>query len=219
MTGRRLSAFIDALVAGRRPGSYRADEEDAEILRAAITLRAARPGDAKPDDQFVADLYQRLADEAGPDQAPVADIRPIRLPRGRAALVSVAAGLVLVGGTAAVTEALSSTSLSPAAVQAPHGNVVRTGTFETADGRVMGQIVAYRGSPSWVFMNVGGSNYEGTITCKLQVDNGTTVAVGAFDLRGGTGEFSRNIQVDIGKLRGAKLVNSAGVIVASATFA
>jgi hypothetical protein len=218
VTGRRLTAFIDALVAGRRPGNYRADPEDAEVLRTAITLRAARPGDAVPDPQFVSDLFSHLAEEASPDPAPVRDIRSVRLPRGRAALVSVAAGLVLVGGTAAVTEALTPGALSPAAVQVPHGSVVRTGTFETADGRVMGQIVAYRGSPSWVFMNVGGSNYQGTITCKLQVDNGTTVAVGAFELRGGTGEFSRNIQVDTNKLRGAKLVDPSGAIVASATF-
>ena len=219
MTGRRLSDFIDALVAGRRPRNYRADPEDVEVLRAAITLRAARPGDAAPDQQFVSDLYERLADEANPAEAPAPDIRPVRLPRRRAALVSVAAGLALVGGTAAVTEALTPASLSPAAVQAPAGNAVRTATFETADGRVMGQIVAYRGSPSWVFMNVGGSNYEGTITCKLQVANGTTVAVGDFVLHDGTGEFSRNIQVDTSNLRGAKLVDPSGAIVASATFA
>ena len=219
MTRRRLSAFIDALVAGRRPRSYRADPEDAEVLRAAITLRGARPGDAVPDEQFVSDLYARLADEASPAQTPAPDIRPVRLSHRRAALVSVAAGLVLVGGTAAVTEAVTSASLSPAAVQVPRGTVVRTATFETADGRVMGQIVAYRGNPSWVFMNVGGSNYQGTITCKLQVANGTTVAVGDFVLHGGTGEFSRNIQVDTSKLRGAKLVDPSGVIVASATFA
>ena len=59
----RLSAFIDALVDGRRPGKLRADPEDVAVLRTAIALRAARPGDAIPDEQFVSDLYASLAED------------------------------------------------------------------------------------------------------------------------------------------------------------
>jgi hypothetical protein len=216
MSRRRLSDFIDALADGRRPGKFEADPEDVEVLRTAITLRAARPGDAVPDEQFVSDLYETLAATENSEIVPIT--RPTRMRRGRVALAAVAASAVLVGGTAAVTEALTSAAV-PAAVQAPHGSAVRTGTFETADGRVMGQIVVYRGNPSWVFMNVDGSSYTGPIMCQLQVANGTTVAVGNFQLQGGTGQFSRTIQVDIGHLRGAKLVDASGAIVASATFA
>jgi hypothetical protein len=213
---RRLSAFIDALVDGRRPQGFRADPDDADVVRTAIGLRAARPGDSQPDEQFVSALYERLANE---QPAEVISIdRPVRLRRGRAALAAVAASVVLVGGTAVATEAFNQAG-APAAIQAPQGRVLRTGTFETTDNRVMGQIVAYRGNPSWVFMNVGGSNYSGPITCKLQVENGSTVAVGVFHLHGGMGQFSRTIQVDIGSLRGAKLVSSSGSVVAAATFA
>jgi hypothetical protein len=212
---RRLSAFIDAIVDGRRPPGFRADPDDVDVLRAAIGLRAARPGDSQPDEQFVSALYERLANE---QPAEVISIdRPVRLRRGRAALAAVAASVVLVGGTAVATEAFNQAG-APAAIQAPQGRVLRTGTFETTDNRVMGQIVAYRGNPSWVFMNVGGSNYSGPITCKLQVENGSTVAVGVFHLHSGMGQFSRTIQVDIGSLRGAKLVSSSGSVVASATF-
>jgi hypothetical protein len=212
---RRLNDFIDALVEGRRPRSFRADPEDAAVVRTAIGLRAARPGDSKPDERFVSALYERLASEQTPAIIPID--RPVKLRRRRAALAAVAAGVVLVGGTAAATEALNQAS-APAAIQAPHGKILRTGTFETTDNRVMGQIVAYRGNPSWVFMNVDGSNYSGPITCKLQVENGSTVAVGVFHLHGGMGQFSRTLQVDIGSLRGAKLVSSSGSVVASATF-
>lgn len=216
MNRRRLSAFIDAIVDGRRPPGFRADPDDVDVLRAAIGLRAARPGDSQPDEQFVSALYERLANE---QPAEVISIdRPVRLRRGRAALAAVAASVVLVGGTAVATEAFNQAG-APAAIQAPQGRVLRTGTFETTDNRVMGQIVAYRGNPSWVFMNVGGSNYSGPITCKLQVENGSTVAVGVFHLHGGMGQFSRTIQVDIGSLRGAKLVSSSGSVVAAATFA
>ncbi|MGA8369004.1 MAG: hypothetical protein WB765_02645 [Acidimicrobiales bacterium] len=217
MTSRRLSTFLDAVAAGRRPRPFEADPEDEAILRTALTLRAGRPGDANPDEQFVSDLYEKLADQASSPVVPIG--RPVKVRRRRATLAAVAAGVVLVGGTAVATEAFNQGSVTPAAVQAPQGKSVRTGTFETSDGRVMGQIVAYQGNPSWVFMNVNGSDYNGPIVCKLQVANGSTVAVGAFELRRGTGEFSRNIQVDIARLRGAKLVTSSGTIVASTTFA
>ena len=36
MTTRRLSAFLDALAAGRRPRSFHADPEDVEIARVAL---------------------------------------------------------------------------------------------------------------------------------------------------------------------------------------
>lgn len=216
MTRRRLSDFLDALAEGRRPGRFRAEPEDVDVLRTAITLRSARPGDGVPDQQFVSELFGSLSAPEGSGVVPITRATTRR--RGRVAVAAVAAGLVLVGGTAAVTESLQPAA-SPAAVPAPQGTALRTGTFETADGRVMGQIVAYRGNPSWVFMNVDGSSYTGPIVCQLQVANGTTVAVGNFQLQGGTGQFSRNIQVDIGRLRGAKLVNASGTIVASATFA
>jgi hypothetical protein len=45
------------------------------------------------------------------------------------------------------------------------------------------------------------------------------VAVGAFELHNGTGQWARTIRANIGRLRGAKLVTSTGSTVASATFA
>ena len=216
MTKRRLASYLDALAGGRRPEPFDPNPEDADVLRTAITLRSARPGDSLPDDNFVDRLYEELADEANAEVIPI-----IRRPRGRRriAVVAIAASLVLVGGTAAVTESLGQGAASPAAVPAPHGTSLRTGTFESADGQVMGQIVVSRGTPSWVFMDVGGTNYTGRIVCKLQVEDGSTVATGAFVLDGGRGVFSKAIQVDIGRLRGAKLVTPSGDVLASATFA
>jgi hypothetical protein len=216
VTGRRLSAFIDALAAGRRPGRFRADPEDVALLRTAIELRAARPGEAKPDEQFVSNLYQRLSDQAASRAVP--DAGPIRMRRRRIALAAVAASAVLVGGTVAATEAFTHAGGTPVIALAPHGKVLRTGTFASADGRVLGQIVAYRGQPSWVFMNVDVPNYEGPITCELQVEDGSTVAFGTFELHQGIGQFSKIIRVDVPKLRGARLVTRTGATVASATF-
>jgi hypothetical protein len=217
MTKRRLEAYLDALADGKRPDPFDADPSDVDVLRTAISLRSARPGDGVPDDGFVDQLYEELAEQANPRIVPISRQGKVR--RRRTAIAAIAAGLVLVGGTAAVTETVGQVAVTPAAVPAPHGSSLRTGTFETTDGRVMGQIVVSRGSPSWVFLNVGGANYTGTIVCKLQVADGSTVATGAFMLHGGKGGLSKSIQVDVGRLRGAKLVTPTGAVVASATFA
>jgi hypothetical protein len=216
VTGRRLSAFIDALAAGRRPRRFRADPDDVVLLQTAIELRAARPGEAKPDEQFVSNLYQRLSDQAASRAVP--DARPVMLRRGRLMLAAVVASAVLVGGTVAATEAFTATGATPPIAQAPQGKVLRTGTFSTADSRVLGQIVAYRGQPSWVFMNVEVPDYDGPITCELQVEDGSTVAFGTFEVHQGVGQFSKIIRVDVPRLRGARLVTSTGATVASATF-
>ena len=219
MSDRRLSSFIDALVAGRRPGSFKADPEEAEVLRTAITLRAARPGDATPDEQFVSDLYQSLVEQAG--SSPAANIHPIRSARVRArtALVAVAASVALVGGTYVATESFNQSPVTPAAIGVPHRDALRTGTFETPNGEVLGQIVAYNGHPSWVYMNVGVSQSTGTVMCMLQLKDGSIVAAGTIEIHGGTGELSKSIPVDIHRLRGAQLFSSTGAVLASATFA
>jgi hypothetical protein len=215
VTARRLSSYLDALIAGHRPPRFRPGSEDLEVLRTAIALRAARPGDAIPDEEFVSRLYNELVDQQR--SSPVVELPRAR--RGRHILAAVAAGLVLIGGSVAATEATSHSPAAPATALAPRPGSVRTGTFFTADDQVMGQIVAYNGHPSWVYMKVDGSNYSGAITCKLQVEDGTTVAVGVFDLHHGQGAFTRTIKVNIGRLRGAKLVSPNGSVVALATFA
>ena len=217
MTARRLSAFIDALAAGRRPRPFQADPEDVEMLRVAIALRAARPGDAMPDETFVAELHQQLADDAAPPEQ--TNVRPLKMHRSRAALVAVAAGLTLVGGTFAATELSTTTAVHQSATEVPHGQVLRTATFETHTGQVLGQIVVYHGHPSWVFMNVDVPQSNGTVKCELHLANGEVVAAGTVQLHDGNGQLSKSIQMDAGQVRGATLSDSSGAVVASATFA
>ena len=121
MTTRRLSAFIDALAAGRRPRSFQADPEDTETLRTAIALRAARPGDAAPDEKFVAELRDQLAATLSTSEQ--TNIRPLKKThRARVALVSVAAGLALVGGAVAVAEISHTPTVQQSATAVPNGN-------------------------------------------------------------------------------------------------
>jgi cytochrome b6-f complex iron-sulfur subunit len=63
MSRRSLRRHLDDLVAGRRPRPFRATADDAEELRVAIELRAARPGAGEPREGFVDELHRRLAAE------------------------------------------------------------------------------------------------------------------------------------------------------------
>ena len=216
MTTRRLSNFIDALAAGRRPRSFQADPEDVEMLRVAIALRAARPGDATPDETFLAELHEQLADDMSPSEQ--ANVHPLRMHRARAALVAVAAGLALVGGTVAVTESSNKATVQQSATAVPLGQTLRTATFEAPTGQVAGQIVLYHGHPSWVYMNVDLPHSNGPVVCELHLADGQVVAAGTVQLHNGSGEFSQSIQMDAGKARGATLYDSSGVVVASAIF-
>jgi hypothetical protein len=220
MTPRRLSAFIDAIATSRRPKRFRADADDIDVLRTAIELRATRPGDAAPTAAFTDGLFQQLSDQLNAQSTQTTQhLQPTPARRARTALLVAAAAVVLVAGTAAVTETLSHPATTPSAAKPPQGSALRTGTFQAADGQILGQIVAYHGAPSWVFMNVNVPNYDGTIKCMLQVDDGSTVAFGTFTVHNGTGQFSKNLgSVDVSHLRGGKLVTPTGSPVAAATF-
>jgi hypothetical protein len=216
VTNRKLSSFIDALVTGRRPAHFQADAEDVEVLRTAIALRAARPGDAAPDDKFVSDLFDSLVEQSKPSSTQ--KVVPIATRRPRAVLYAVAASLALVAGTFVATESFNTSPSTTSAIGIPHDGALRTGTFEAPTGEILGQVVAYEGHPSWVYMNVGTTQSTGTILCKLQLNNGSIVSTGTIDLHGGTGDLSKYIHVDIHRLRGAKLFTSTGAVLASATF-
>jgi hypothetical protein len=222
MTNRKLLAFVDALAAGRRPKRFRADADEAAMLQTAIELRAARPGEAQPSAAFTDRLFNQLSDQArsasAQEQAarPATKARPLRT---RFALVATAAAVVLVGASAGTTVALTGSGGATTAIQVPQAGTIRTGTFQAADGQVLGQIVAYHGDPSWVFLTVQDPGYTGPVKCMLQVADGSTVAFATFDVANGSGQFSKNIgTVDFSHLRGAKLVSPAGEPVAAATF-
>ena len=122
------------------------------MMRAAIALRAARPGDATPDEAFVSDLHRKLSDRQSPPgiERPAAQGAPRHAPRWSALPP---AWRWLEGPswppTASITPAVTT------AVAIPRGPVIRTASFETDGGSVLGQIVVYDGHPSWVYMKVG----------------------------------------------------------------
>ncbi|MBO0876742.1 MAG: Rieske (2Fe-2S) protein [Pseudonocardia sp.] len=69
MSERNVRRYVADLLRGRRPRAFRAEDDDATQLRAAITLRAARPGASGPREEFVHDLHRRLAADLADDPA------------------------------------------------------------------------------------------------------------------------------------------------------
>jgi hypothetical protein len=227
-----VRAFIDALIAGRRPDRFRASPDEVEELRTAIALSTARPGAGVPDQGFVDDLWAGLQAEKDPappasvtplrrpgqeDPAALASVTPLRRP-GRNIIVSLAAAAAVVVGTVAVTEAVDhGTASRPAASRLP-GHVVLTGTFVAGDNRKLGHVTVLNGSPSWVLMDVAGSRYDGPVTCVLEAKNGSVAASGTFSIQGGSGEWAKPLWGGVADLKGARLVAPTGVTLASATF-
>jgi hypothetical protein len=207
--------FIDALVTGRRPARFHPSRDEVEELRTAIELSAARPGADSPDESFVENLWAELQAQEGPAVPP--GVTPLRRP-GRNLIVSLAAAAALVAGTVAVTEAVDHRTASRPAASGIPGHTVLTASFVSSANRDVGHITAFGGSPSWVFMNVTGSHYDGPVSCLLEADNGTVAAAGTFNIQGGTGEWARPLPGGVTHLKGARLVAPSGVTLATATF-
>jgi hypothetical protein len=207
--------FIDALLAGRRPPRFQASPDEVEELRTAIELSAARPGADVPDERFVENLWAELQPQEEPVVLP--GVTPLRRPV-RNLIVSLAAAAALVAGTVAVTEAVDHGTASRPAASGIAGHAVLTASFVSNANRDVGHITAFGGSPSWVFMNVTGSRYDGPVTCLLEADNGTVAAAGTFRIQGGEGEWARPLPGGVTHLKGARLVAPTGVTLATATF-
>ena len=70
MSNRTVRRFVEGLLRGQRTEQARPDDFEAEQMKAAIELRAARLGSDAPREEFVTDLHRRLADAMGETRTP-----------------------------------------------------------------------------------------------------------------------------------------------------
>ena len=133
-------------------------------------------------------------------------------------MVGAAAVVTMLGGTVAVTTTVDHALATASGRPATSGQLLRVGTFESTDGRTVGQIVAYRGDPSWVFMSIRDPGVSGAIGCHILMDNGRTAAAGTFVVHDGVGQWARTVPADVDRFQGATLVTAAGSAVATASF-
>jgi hypothetical protein len=103
--------FVEGLLRGQATEHARPDDFEAEQMKTAIELRAARLGSDAPREGFVTDLHRRLASEMAEGQTPAT--HPRWAPRGTrrqvvigtsVAAASAAAGLVVGRNLLAPTE-------------------------------------------------------------------------------------------------------------------
>jgi nitrite reductase/ring-hydroxylating ferredoxin subunit len=92
----RVDALVDRLLADKRLPRRRPSPVELDAIRAAIWMRAARPGSDRPDPAFLERLGRRLQAEFGEVELDPNQVRRRRILRTAA----VAAGALLTGGAA-----------------------------------------------------------------------------------------------------------------------
>jgi nitrite reductase/ring-hydroxylating ferredoxin subunit len=99
MSDRTVRRFVERLLRGQSTEHARPDDFEAEQMKTAIELRAARLGSDAPREDFVSDLHRRLtaelADDPAPDHPRWAPRRREVVIGGSVAAASAAAGLVV----------------------------------------------------------------------------------------------------------------------------
>lgn len=105
MNARGLRRYVDDLLRGRSPKRFQPNDFEAAQIRTAIELRAARPGDDLPREEFLTDLHRRLAEQMD-GQTEVAP-KPFQNATRR---------YVLVGTSAAAATAVAAVSIDRAVI-------------------------------------------------------------------------------------------------------
>jgi hypothetical protein len=84
-------------------------------------------------------------------------------------------------------------------------------------GEINGEVFAYQGKPSWLFVSVWDSTPEAD-TVRLIMRGGVPVTVGQLKSVGGSSSLGTDIDVDITKLERVEVVDPYGTVHYQATF-
>jgi nitrite reductase/ring-hydroxylating ferredoxin subunit len=131
VSNRPVRRFVEGLLRGQATEHARPDAFEAEQMKTAIELRAARLGSDAPREEFVTDLHRRLTGEMAEEQAHVA--HPRWAARGTrrqvvigtsVAAASAAAGLVVGRNLLAPTETQQATAPTQGELE-PNGGTWR----------------------------------------------------------------------------------------------
>jgi hypothetical protein len=175
-------------------------------------LFAYRPAD--PPAGFEARVMTRLGAELGRGRSTGRSRR--RSWRIAAAVVAAAAAIVslalIAGG---LFDGATTRSSHVAAAQHPG---LRTVALISADGRPMGDVSAYSGTPAWFFLRVDRGTESDTYQCVLDIEGGKSVWIGPMVVSRGQGGWGEHVNVDASQVRAARLVDDNGRTVATATL-
>ncbi|MBT2400726.1 zf-HC2 domain-containing protein [Streptomyces sp. ISL-100] len=155
----------------------------------------------------------RVANRMNPERSATPRLRLRRRLRvtAAAAALAIACGF---GGWAVGT----SFDDAPAPSSQAQGQPVLLQAALVAGVQEVGRIYVYPGSPGWVYMSVDLEDGGGTVRCRLERSDGTTVPVGSFSLKGGYGYWGAPAPVDPATVSGAQLLATDGSVLATAKF-
>jgi putative zinc finger protein len=171
----------------------------------------------------IADTMLWLAPEAEPslgfetrliERYRSSDVRRLSTRRRRAGVFAMAAVLFAVlgiGVDAIVTS--HGPANGPSATSRP-----LTGRL-MSDGSAVGQVSISSGSPSWMIMDVDAGTISGVVWCQVTLASGRIETVGKFTLAEGYGSWIAPLKDSGSRVRSARIVNSKGIVLATATFA
>lgn len=87
-----------------------------------------------------------------------------------------------------------------------------------AEGRPVGEVYAYAGSPAWVYMSVDLGRGGDPLSCQLLRRDGTSITIGSFPVTAGRGYWGAPSPVLPDTLAGARVLAADGTLLATATF-
>lgn len=163
--------------------------------------------DTEPPVGFEARVFERLGllRPASPPRS-----WPFRFPR-RVLAIAAAVLLVVAFGVGAVVG--RSTKPTGAVASPP----IELSSLVSA-GKTMGQVYVYAGNPTWLFMVIDSSDWQGTLRCEVVQDDGSPLMLGRFWLSDGKGAWAESVNVPAGRLVEARVMSAQGKVLAVANL-
>ncbi|MFE0514963.1 hypothetical protein [Streptomyces sp. NPDC058964] len=150
---------------------------------------------------------------------------PRKSVRGRARLRIASAAAVLVaavgfGGWAVGTAIENVVAGSSASVGTDADLLSGDLASAVAHDKAVGEVYAHADPKGWVYMTIdlsqAGTPYDGKVVCLLERKDGSTVPVGTFTVRHGSGSWGAPASVDPSALSGARVTRPDGTVLAKA---
>jgi len=146
-----------------------------------------------------------------PGAPPSGPSGPRRPGRMRRVLASVAVGFAVIAagiGGWSIGAGTATTAAAP----------LTSASLLTSTHREVGDIFLYNGTSQWVYMSVEMGTGNEAVTCQLVGKDGSVTTLGSFRLADGYGSWGTPDPGDLGTLRGARLVDNNGTVLATAKF-
>jgi hypothetical protein len=173
------------------------------LSRASDAILQMAP-DVEPPPGFEARLRNRMANEG------------VRTPRralhrwvlaGAAAVIALGLGLSI--GL--------SVGAPPSRAKVATPRLLQTASL-IEDGNAIGGVSLYGGSSPVLTMDLTKSSVQGTVTCEIVTDSGTTHKLGTFKVTNGYGVWAAPLGVPPNDVRAAQLLSPEGATIARATL-